>query len=87
VKLARELGLPFGSVPVKVPREALVEVLGGSLREAQSVALGVKGDALGVIAWEGVPGVASLGVGLRGEPAFGGTAKEALGKLLGAGWP
>jgi hypothetical protein len=42
VDLARELGLPFGSV------EALVEVLGGSSREAQSVALGVMGDVFGV---------------------------------------
>jgi hypothetical protein len=83
VKVARKPGLPFGSVFVKAPREALVEVLGGSLREAQSVALGViMGDALGMILCEGVPGVASLGVGLRGEPLFGGTAKEA-----GAGWP
>jgi hypothetical protein len=73
VKLTRELGLPFGSVLVKVPREALVKVLGGSLREAQSVALGVMGDALGVILGEGAPGVASLGVGLIG----------AAGKVMG----
>jgi hypothetical protein len=45
VKLARELGLPFGSVLVKAPREAFVKVLGGSLREAQSVALGVAVEA------------------------------------------
>jgi hypothetical protein len=82
VKLARELGLPL-IVLVKVPREALVEVLGGSLREAQSVALGVMGGALGVKLWEGVPGVASLGVGLRGEPVLGGTIREAAGKLMG----
>jgi hypothetical protein len=43
VKSARELGLTFGSVS-----EALVEVLGGSSREAHSVALGVMGDVLGV---------------------------------------
>jgi hypothetical protein len=73
---ARELGLPIGSVLVKSPREALVEV-------AQSAALGVMGDALSMIFWEGVPGVALLGVGLRGEPVPGGTIMEAEGKLLG----
>jgi hypothetical protein len=73
---ARELGLPNVSVLVKSPREALVEV-------TQSAALGVMGDALGMILWEGVPGVASLGVGLRGEPVLGGTIREAEGKLLG----
>jgi hypothetical protein len=41
------------------------------------------GDALSMILWEGVPGVASLGVGLRGEPVLGGTITEAGGKLLG----
>jgi hypothetical protein len=41
------------------------------------------GDALGVILWKGVPGVASLGVGLRRELALGGTITEAEGKLLG----
>jgi hypothetical protein len=41
------------------------------------------GDALSVILWKGVPGVASFGVGLRGEPVFDGTITEAEGKLLG----
>jgi hypothetical protein len=41
------------------------------------------GDALSMILWKGVPGVASFGVGLRGEPVFDGTITEAEGKLLG----
>jgi hypothetical protein len=55
-KLGRELGLPFGCVPVEVPREVFVEVLGGSLLgeaqgggslgEAQGVAMVVPGDVL-----------------------------------------
>jgi hypothetical protein len=73
---ARELGLPNGSVLVKSPREALVEV-------AQSAALGVMGDSFSMILWEGVPGVASIGVGPRGEQVLGGTITEAEGKLLG----
>jgi hypothetical protein len=36
-----------------------------------------------MILWEGVPGVASIGVGLRGEPVLGGFITEAEGKLLG----
>jgi hypothetical protein len=75
--------VPFGSVLVKALRQALVEVLGGSSREAQSVALDVMGDALGVIPGEGVSGVVSLGVGLRGEPVLVGTVREAADKLLG----
>jgi hypothetical protein len=67
--------MSIGSVLIS-PREALVEV-------AQSAALGVMGDALSMIFWEGVPGVALLGVGLRGEPVLGGTITEAEGKLLG----
>jgi hypothetical protein len=56
VKSARELGLTFGSVC-----EALVKVLGGSSREAQSVALGAMGDVLGV----------GLRAELGGEPGVG----------------
>jgi hypothetical protein len=69
VKVARELGLPFGSVFVKAPREALVEV-------AQSAALGVMGGALSMILWEGVPGVASLGKSLGVVPREVGFATE-----------
>jgi hypothetical protein len=70
-KLGRELGLPFGCVPVEVSREVFVEVLGGSLLgeaqgdgslgEAQGVAMVVPGDALGVMG-------KALGFVIIGEP-------------------